>query len=522
VLEAEARTGNFTRLAELRAGWLQLPDAGVRIQHVTEYEAQTLQMLDQPLRLGAIGTAIVDAYPGSLLGHMALASFYDRVGQTADATREHAAVNAIGAALQKSGDGTSANPYAAICHQRCHRLSAFSRPGRAGFDLLRHRGQSPAPQSARQPGSAKPLKTIVFDVTPTFTRLQQVHAGENGKPASLPQLLFEMARHGDSGAQTTAATQLMREELSHQTSAFRLLQQAVTDGNLYARLALAQGYLNAYNGEPEGDQRKELLNRAIEQLEQGVHAGSDIAMLELGRVYISGFAGDAKKPDGVALIQQSVALNQPAAMLVLARLYNDGDGVPKDVQKARALLLQAASMDFADGKLAYAQFQLASTPPTLDDQSRTWLQELAKAEHPNAMLMLAGIQARGIAVPKDVRAAKKLYRAVANNPAKNPELINDVVWTFTVTDEPQLRDAREALKLMDAMMASNQDANRNPAYLDTWAAAYAANGKFPRAIELQEMAVKAAKDQLSDDVVKVMSDHLAAFKRGETVTEKTP
>ena len=104
----------------------------------------------------------------------------------------------------------------------------------------------------------------------------------------------------------------------------------------------------------------------------------------------------------------------------------------------------------------------------------------------------------------------------------NPELINDVVWTLAVSDEPQLRNPREALKLMDALMGANKEAAGNPAYLDTWAAAYAANGKFPRAVELQEQAVQAAKTQAKDDVVKVLGEHLAAFKRGEAITEKVP
>ena len=209
-------------------------------------------------------------------------------------------------------------------------------------------------------------------------------------------------------------------------------------------------------------------------------------------------------------------------MLLLSRLYNEGEGVPKDAARAKALLLQAAKLDLIDAKLEYAQVQLTSTPATLDDQARTWLIALAKAEQPSAMLMLAGAHARGVNGPTDIRAAKKLYKSVADNARKDPGIINDVVWTLTVTDVQQLRDPREALKLMDEMMNANKDAARNPAYLDTWAAANAANGKFPRAIELQEQAVTAAKAQEKPDVVKQLDEHLAAFKRGEVISEKVP
>ena len=521
-LETEAKNGNFEHLAELRAAWLQLPDAATRLTRLTELENQALQMLDQPLRLGAIGTAILDDYPGSLLGQMVMASFYERVAQPADAAKANAAVKAIAEQLLRAGDGSAASPYPAIATSDATafmRQQGFVGLGSIYTDTVD--GKLHLNLLVSQ-GVGKPLRTLVFNVTPTFNRLLQVRGMPNGKQPSVPQLIFDLARHGDSGAMTTAATQLLREEVAQQAPAFRLLQQAVTDGNLYARLSLAQAYLNLYGSEADAEQRQELLNHAIEQLEQSVAAGSDVAMLELGRVYVSGIAGNKRQAEGVALIQKSVDLQQPSAMLLLSRLYNEGEGVPKDAARARALLLQAAKLDLIDAKLEYAQVQLTSTPATLDDQARTWLIALAKAEQPSAMLMLAGAHARGVNGPTDIRAAKKLYKSVADNAHKDPGIINDVVWTLTVTDVQQLRDPREALKLMDEMMNANKDAARNPAYLDTWAAANAANGKFPRAIELQEQAVTAAKAQEKPDVVKQLDEHLAAFKRGEVISEKVP
>lgn len=522
VLEGEARGGDFTHLTALRNAWLQLPDAGARLARVAELENQALQMFDQPLRLGAIGNAILEQFPGSLLGHMAMASFFDRVAQPTDAAREHASAKAISDELLRSGDGTAARPYAAIATSDATALmrqQGFIGLGSIYTDTTE--GKLHLNLLVSQ-GPAKPLRTLVFDVTPTFSRLLEIQPLKDKKPASVPQLLFDLARRGDSGAMTTAATQLMREDVAQQTAAFRLLQQAVTDGNLYARLSLAQAYLNAYAGETDTDQKQELLHHAVEQLEQSVAAGSDVAMLELGRVYLSGLAGAAKKPDGIALIEKSVSLQQPAAMLLLARLSNAGEGVPKDAARARALLLQAAQLGSIDAKLAYAQVLLSAQPSTLDDPARNWLTELSRDEQPKAMLLFAGVQARGVHVTKDIRAAKKLYRAVAGNVRKDPELINDVVWTLAVTDVPQLRDPREALKLMDQLMTVNKDAAANPAFLDTWAAANAANGKFPRAVELQEQALEAAKTQSPADVVKVLGEHLAAFKRGEAITEKVP
>ena len=62
-------------------------------------------------------------------------------------------------------------------------------------------------------------------------------------------------------------------------------------------------------------------------------------------------------------------------------------------------------------------------------------------------------------------------------------------------------------------------ARRNPAYLDTWAAAYAANGDFVRAVALQEEALKEANDAEMTEVIEELERHLASFQAGETITD---
>ena len=91
-----------------------------------------------------------------------------------------------------------------------------------------------------------------------------------------------------------------------------------------------------------------------------------------------------------------------------------------------------------------------------------------------------------------------------------------------LTDIAGLRDPRAALDIMTTMMKASKPAANNPAYLDTWAAVHAANGKFERAVELQEAAVKAAEAAQDNDTARLLREHLEAFKRGETITEKVP
>ena len=69
---------------------------------------------------------------------------------------------------------------------------------------------------------------------------------------------------------------------------------------------------------------------------------------------------------------------------------------------------------------------------------------------------------------------------------------------------------------------ADADARSKPEYLDTWAAAYAANGDFRRAISLQEEAVALASQDEYAGVRDVLEEHLEAFQKGETITETAP
>ena len=101
-------------------------------------------------------------------------------------------------------------------------------------------------------------------------------------------------------------------------------------------------------------------------------------------------------------------------------------------------------------------------------------------------------------------------------------IVNEVAWTLAVSHLEPLRKPSYALEIMDRAMSADEAARKNPVYLDTWAAAYAANGNFTRAVALQQQAVDAAKEQEESEVVEVLQAHLDAFQRGETVIDPVP
>ena len=58
--------------------------------------------------------------------------------------------------------------------------------------------------------------------------------------------------------------------------------------------------------------------------------------------------------------------------------------------------------------------------------------------------------------------------------------------------------------------------------MDTWAATYAANGNFPRAIELQKRALYFARTQERNDVIDILQTHLESFEAGANITDDIP
>jgi len=76
----------------------------------------------------------------------------------------------------------------------------------------------------------------------------------------------------------------------------------------------------------------------LDTLEAAVEAGNPIAQFQMGLAKL-----DAGQTDeGAALIRQAASANQPAALYRLAKLYEAGEGVPRDDVMARQLIERAA------------------------------------------------------------------------------------------------------------------------------------------------------------------------------------
>ncbi len=525
----------------LREAWLAQPDVEEQRPRLEELEAEALNLLvDEPLRLGAVGSAILDIYFGSLAGHLAMETFYQRVEAPEDAARHEGWGRAVQEAIESSAVGTPSDPYQVISAMEAR---AF----------LRAKGESPIGSMyvstdddpfvlqilARKDG--EPPSYSAFDLE-RFYRLVQADAkrqmnatgsaergdgsGRHGGGSAEANVsfgvvnLFLAMRRGDTAAQVFVGYSLAREERFEEAATW--LTQASRNGNLVATLILAQMHRSEAFAS-EGNEREASLEKAEDNYLAAIAAGSDEAMAGLGALYVGGFYGGGMVDEGLELLEGAADQGNTEAMVFLANAYAAGQHIDRDYDASERYWVRAADLDDMVAKLQYAHFLMAEdVEREFNDQAWRWLREVAQEENPQAMLLIASLYARGVHVARNYQRARLWFRNAVRTAPDDPDIVNEVAWTLTVSHFARLRDERYALRIMERVMSSSDAARESPAFLDTWAAAHAANGNFDRAIDLQEQALDQARRREETDVLAVLQKHLEAFRAGETISENIP
>lgn len=95
---------------------------------------------------------------------------------------------------------------------------------------------------------------------------------------------------------------------------------------------------NAPIGDYTENRPVEIDPASLDTLDAALEAGNPIAQFQLGLTKLD--AGETD--EGAALIRQAASANQPAALYRLAKLYEAGEGVPRDDVMARQLIERAA------------------------------------------------------------------------------------------------------------------------------------------------------------------------------------
>ena len=147
----------------------------------------------------------------------------------------------------------------------------------------------------------------------------------------------------------------------------------------------------------------------------------------------------------------------PKSMTLLAELYANGLGVPKDDAKAADWYKLAAARGDANAMFALALFDLTGRGGPRDRQaSATWLAAAAKLGHPQAAYDLALLYIEGQLFPQDFVRAAQLLRVAADTGNADAQY---ALGTFYKEGRGVPKDMHEAVKLWaQAALADNTDA----------------------------------------------------------------
>ncbi len=131
----------------------------------------------------------------------------------------------------------------------------------------------------------------------------------------------------------------------------------------------------------------------------------------------------------------------------------------------------------------------------------------------------AGYQIVGsarLAQGRGAESARELRRALKLDPDAFRAL-NDLAWILAAHPDPAVRDGDEAVRL--AEHANQLSGGRDPAVLDTLAAAYAAAGQFDQATATARTAIKIAKEARISALLEPIRKNLALYEQGVPLSD---
>lgn len=526
-LAAQISNGDQVDVTDLRSTFLQRPDLPEQMERLTDLEQQAMQLVaDQPLKLGAIGTAILDTYYGSLTGHYVLSRFYEYL-ETPEAVAPHLEwVEHIRADMATHGDGSRTKPYPAVTSVEAQ-MYAISLGLSPVGSIYQTSEEIPFSLLIQAKPENAPIRSLHFDLSGVFQAMRQDFS--NGSDGSAERdefspfsLIGFLAKRGDSAAQAAIGTFLASQ--NRPADAIDWFRGASRKGNLLANSMLARIYWDKARTTDDEQLKSAALDEVLENYLHAIAVGSGDAMYALGVLYLNGNFGEENESSGVTLLKQAAEMPHSNAAMFLGHLHYTGDVIEQDLPSARLYYVQASELDNPIAQRSYARFLLdPEAAQKADPRAADWLKGLAKEqEDSEAMLLLGNLHARGVGVKQSFRRAVSWFKNAVRVAPDDPIIVNEVAWTLTVSDLTKLKRKRYALDIMESMMTGNEEARQRPEYLDTWAAAYAANGDFERAITLQEEALAVAEREEFGEVLGVLQEHLDAFQEGLTITELAP
>ena len=531
-------TANSKEVADVTP-YLALPDFAEQLGYMTSLEARVLALnKDEPLAMGALGSALVERNPNNLTGNYALTAFYQHL-DAAEATATHRlAFDQRQREILASGDGSQERPYRVTSRAEAI-LTVMQDEQVIVGSIYQSIGSMPLQLLLlSRKDSASPVASRYFDLSIIASALGAEDEGSRDNPWGALRIL---ADNDDSAARAAIGTYLAGQR--RYESAIGWLEMAGQEPNLLAHTLLARifWYQSGLTGtKSEGDSTpaktaQGLMAKAVENHVKAIDLGSTESMYTLGRWLLEDthtssedpvLSPQKKQEKALLLLQQAGGLGHAESYIYLASQYQRGSRLPKSDDLANRYFAKAADLRNPKAVISYARYVAGSSERESQTRLMPLLRELADADDPEAMVVIGNLYAKGVEVRRSARKAMRWYKKavdqVQSSHHGNAAIVNEVAWTLAVTGQKGLQKPDYAQEIMDEMMSSNKQVQNHPEYLDTWAATYAANGNFPKAIELQKRALHFARTQERDDVIVILQNHLESFEAGANITDDIP
>ena len=507
---------DFQQVQQLHEAFLELPDGLPRLEDMQTYavDATRLYKTDS-LRKAPIGSALLSKYQGSLIGHAVLEDFYVEYDESA-ANHHRKWVDKLINHVTFDRDGTPDRPYRTLTIFDAQAFVLNQGNAVIGSMYGTHNEyELIAYIVAKNPEGI--VSKVYFEIL-AYPRLREITQDPN-KDSPIDVIRVLAGKHNQS-AKIAYGTYL----LENANTDPKRSEQIVSAGKSWLRQSLSPPtaiapyflanfqVLNRHQG-IRWDEVKALYERSIQ-------LGYTDANVQLGKLYLSNVFGANERRQGLELIEQAAALDNVDAASTLGALLLASD--PTD---AIGYMRKAAELGTDREKLNYLRLVLhPDHERQLDNTAYSWTESLASDGNQEAMIRLAKVHAKGLYDEKvSFRKAKRWYQRSVEVKPDDGHNVNEVAWVFATTNLKRLRNPQLAIKYMDSLMSSNQQARQIPAYIDTWAAAYAAAGDFTRAIELQKEALQLAEHNQEDAAVaNQLKSHLGYFEQQKALSEEVP
>ena len=513
-LELPAQMDDFDIVQQRQDEFLALPDALSRLKDMRTYSEEVAVLFStESLRLGPLGSALIAKHDASLVGHLVLRNFYKPLND--DAAAKHAAwVERIKNYATYGRSGSLARPFRALTIEDAHAF-VHERGDSVIGSMYGENEEYPLVAYVLARRASGEIEKIYFEIR-SYERWRELTADpSNAQPVDV---IRELAQLQDNSAQVAYGIYLLenadsnpREEDQIIATGRNWLRTASNAPNALPPYFLANSEVARRKGGIDWDRVKSRYERAIQ-------LGYTDAHVSLGRLYLQGIYGAPERREGLELLESAAEKNNVDAASTLGALL-----LRQAPDDAIAYLRQAAELGNHRHRLAYVR--VVVHPPHERQLSSTafdWIAQLAHDKNQDAMVLLATIHAKGLFNEKvSIRQARRWYRRSVEVEPTDGQNVNEVAWVLATTHLKRLRNPTLAIKYMDTLMSNNAQARTSAAFIDTWAAAYAAAGDFRRAIELQEEAVAIAEETQSEDK-DVLELHLQNYRDQKALTEKVP